>query len=158
MLKSVAVVLFFLSAIASPGAPASDSPVLQVFKQWLDAFNSGDAAKISAFWQKYGGNAMGDRSSGDVRLREMTQGMTIFKVEEDSGSHLVVLMKEGRGSYSESTMDLATTNPPVVAGIHGHPVPSPVSAKDRASSDEDLAKKVREHVTEVQGQDAFSGA
>ncbi len=158
MLKSVAVVLFFLSAIASPGAPASDSPVLQVFTQWLDAFNSGDAAKISAFWQKYGGNAMGDRSSGDMRLREMTQGMTIFKVEEDSGSHLVVLMKEGRGSYSESTMDLATTNPPIVAAIHGHPVLPPTSAKDRASSDEDLAKKVREHVAGVQGQDAFSGA
>jgi D-alanyl-D-alanine carboxypeptidase len=158
MLKSVAVILFFFSAIASPGVPASDSPVLQVFKQWLDAFNSGDAAKISAFWQKYGGNAMENRSSGDVRLREMTQGMTIFKVEEDSGSHLVVLMKEGRGSYSESTMDLATTNPPIVGAIHGHPVPSPTSANDRAASDEDLAKKVREHVVEVQGQNAFSGA
>ena len=158
MLKSVAIILFFLSAIALPGAPASDSPVLQVFKQWLDAFNSGDAAKISAFWQKYGGKAMEDRSSGDMRLREMTQGMTIFKVEEDSGSHLVVLMKEGRGSYAESTMDLATTNPPIVAGIRAHPVPPPTSAKDRASSDKDLAKKVREHVAKAQGQDAFSGA
>ena len=68
MLKSVAITLFFLSAVALPGAPASESPVLQVFKQWLDAFNSGDAAKISAFWQKYGGNAKGDRSPGDLRL------------------------------------------------------------------------------------------
>jgi CubicO group peptidase (beta-lactamase class C family) len=88
----------------------------------------------------------------------MTQGMTIFKVEEDTGSHLVVLMKEGRGSYSESTLDLATTNPPIVAGIHGHPIPPPVSAGDRASSDEDLAKKIREHVADVQGQGSFSGA
>jgi D-alanyl-D-alanine carboxypeptidase len=158
MLKSVAIALFFLSAVTLSAAPASDSPVLQVFKQWLDAFNSGDAAKISAFWQKYGGNAEADRASGDLRLREMTQGMTIFKVEEDTGSHLVVLMKEGRGSYSESTMDLATTNPPVVAGIHGHPVPPPEGAVNRASSDEDLAKKVQEHVVKVQGQDAFSGA
>jgi CubicO group peptidase (beta-lactamase class C family) len=158
MLKRFAITLFFLSAVVLPAAPASDSPVLQVFKQWLDAFNSGDSAKISAFWQKYGGNANADRPSGDLRLREMTQGMTIFKVEEDTGSHLVVLMKEGRGSYSESTLDLATTNPPIVAGIRGHPIPPPVSAGDRASSDEDLAKKIREHVADVQGQGSFSGA
>ena len=84
--------------------------------------------------------------------------MAIFKIEEDTGSHLVVLMKEGRGSYSESTLDLATTNPPVIAGIRGHPVPPPESEGGRASSDEDLAQKAREHVAEMRGEDAFSGA
>ena len=149
--------LLFLSAVASPGAPASDSPALQVFKQWLEAFNSGDAARTSAFWRKYG-NAGDDRSADDLHLREMTGGMTISKVEEDTGTHLVVLMKEGRGTYSESTLELATTNPPVVARIGGHPVPTPQSVGHPASSDEDLAKKVREHVAETDGADAFSGA
>lgn len=158
MLKRIAITLLLVSAVALPAAPASDSPVLQVFKQWLDAFNSGDAAKIAAFWQKYGGDTKEDRSAGDLRLRNITQGMTIVKIKEDTGSHLVALMKEGRGSYSESTIDLATTNPPGVAGIHGHPVPPPVSAGDIASSDEDLAKKAREHVMQMQGADAFSGA
>jgi D-alanyl-D-alanine carboxypeptidase len=74
----------------------------------------------------------------------MTGGMTISKVEEDTGTRVVVLMKEGRGSYSESTLELATTNPPVVARIGGHPVPSPQSAGHPASSDEDLAKRVQE--------------
>ena len=158
MLIRVAITLLLLSTVALPAAPAPDSPALQVFKQWLDAFNSGDAAKISAFWQKYGGDAREDRSAGDLRLRDITQGMTIVKVEEDTGSHLVALMKEGRSSYSESTMDLASTNPPVVAGVQGHPVPPPENASNRASSDEDLAKKTREHVTQMQGADAFSGA
>jgi D-alanyl-D-alanine carboxypeptidase len=158
MLKAVASTLFFLSATLVPPAHAPDSPVFQVFKQWLNAFNSADAVKITAFWQTFGGSAKEDRASGDLRLREMTQGMTIFKVEEDTGSHLVVLMREGRGVFSETTLDLATTNPPVIAGIHGHPVPPPEGTVDRASSDEDLVKKVREHATGVQGQEAFSGA
>jgi D-alanyl-D-alanine carboxypeptidase len=155
MLNCVAITLLFLSAVASPGAAAADSPALQVFRQWLEAFNSGDAARTSAFWRKYG-HAGEDRSADDLRLREMTGGMTISKVEEDTGTHVVVLMKEGRGSYSESTLELETTNPPVVARIGGHPVPSPQSAGQPASSDEDLAKRVQEHIAEAGG--AFSGA
>src|SRR5271165_2082145 len=103
MLKCLAISLLFLSTAALPPAPAPDSPALQVFKQWLEAFNSGDRARIAAFWQKFGGNAADDRTAGDLRLREMTAGMTIFKIEEDTGPRLVAVMKEGRGSYSEST-------------------------------------------------------
>src|ERR1700733_4534765 len=144
MVKPLAITLLLLSAVAFPAPPskalvqaptAADSPVLQVFKQWLDAFNSGDAKRLAEFWDKYGGNGGEDRSSGDLRLREMTGGMTIFKVEEDTGTHLVVLMKEGRGIYSESTLDLATTNPPVVGRMSGHPVPPPEGVGGRASSD-----------------------
>jgi D-alanyl-D-alanine carboxypeptidase len=158
MLKRVAIIFVLLFAVALPAAHAADSPALQVFKQWLDAFNSADATKMAAFWKKYGKNAADDHSPSDLRLRQMTQGMTIFKVVEDTGTHLVVLMKEGRGIYSESTMDLATTNPPTVDRISGHPVPPPVEKGDIATSDEDLAKKVRERVAATQGPNAFSGA
>ncbi len=157
MIKCVAIMLLFLSGIVLPGAPTSDSPALQVFNQWLEAFNSGDAAKTSAFWRKYG-RPGDDRSADDLHLREMTGGMTISKVEQDTGTRIVVLMKEGRGSYSESTLELETTNPPVVARIGGHPVPGPQSAGGPASSDEDLAKRVQKHVAETTGADAFSGA
>ena len=156
MLKRVAISLLLLCAVTLSAAPAPDSPVLQVFKQWLDAFNSGDSARISAFWHKYGGND--DRSSADLRLREMTGGMTIFKIEENTGTQLVALMKEGGGSYSQSTLDLASTDPPIVARITGHPVPPPESTVSAASSDEDLAKRVQEHVAGMRGADAFSGA
>lgn len=157
MLKRVAIVSILLFAVALPAAHAADSPVLQVFKQWLDAFNSADAAKMADFWKKYGKTAADDHSPSDLRLRQMTQGMRIFKVVEDTGTHLVVLMKEGRGIYSESTMDLASKNPPTVERISGHPVPPPVEKGDIATSDEDLAKKVRERVAAAQGPNAFLG-
>jgi CubicO group peptidase (beta-lactamase class C family) len=67
-------------------------------------------------------------------------------------------MKEGRGSYSESTLDLAATDPPTIARISGHPVPPPESAGSTVTNDQDLAQMVREHVAAMHGDDVFSGA
>src|SRR5271170_3784829 len=157
MLRFFAPVLLALSLLPASATPVSDSPVLQVFRQWLDAFNSGDAARTTAFWQKYGGPGAESRTQDDLRLRQMTGGMKILKVTEDNGMHLVALMQEANGGYSESTLDLATTNPPVVKGIQGHPVPPPGSGP-AASNEEDLANRTRFHVAELPPENAFSGA
>jgi D-alanyl-D-alanine carboxypeptidase len=154
---SISILFFFV--IAPRGAIADDSPVLDTFQQWLSAFNSGDAAKISGFWQKYGSKQLPPaRFSLDVRLREATGGMSIFRITEQTQTHLVVLMKERRGIYSESTMDLESTSPPVVARLIGHPVPTPESSPAPASNDADLASKIRERVAQMHGTDVFSGA
>jgi len=152
------VVLFLAATLTATAAPASETPVLQVFQQWLDAFNSGDSARITAFWQKYGSNGAKDRVAGDLRLRTMTGGMTIDRIKEDTEKHLVVLVKEKRGVYSESTMDLASVNPPVVAGMMGHPVPPPEGSGSPVASDDQLAGRVQEHVAAMKGTEAFSGA
>lgn len=157
MLKRTATLLsLLLFATVLPAVPASETPALRVFKHWLDAFNSGDRARILAFWQTYGKNRSAERVEGDLRLWNMTGGMTIFRVVEDTETHLVVLVKENRGIYSESTMDLASTNPPVVAGMMGHPVPAPESVTPSAN-DEGLASQLQEHVAAMRGVDAFSG-
>ena len=150
--------LLFAAAQTAIAAPTSETPALQVFKQWLDAFNSGDSARITAFWQKYRSNGADDRVAGDLRLRTMTAGMSIYRIEEDTDTHLVALMKENRGTYSESTMDLASVNPPVVAGMMGHPAPPPEGSGNPAASDNQLADRVQEHVAAMNGPDAFSGA
>jgi len=159
MLKGALILLYlcFCAAIV-PAAPASETLAFRVFKQWLEAFNSGDTSRISAFWQKYGRSGSGDRVDGDLHLRTMTGGMTIFRVEEDTATHVVVLMKENRGSFSESTMDLQSTDPPVVGRMMGHPVPPPESSRNAAANDDELAARVQEHVAETGGPDAFSGA
>lgn len=159
MLIRVGTSILFFSVIAPRGAIANDGPVLDAFQQWLSAFNSGDLAKISGFWQKYGSKQLPPtRISLDVRLRAATGGMSIFRITEQTETHLVVLMKERRGIYSESTMDLASTSPPVVARLIGHPVAPPESSPAPASNDADLASKVREHLAQMHGTDAFSGA
>jgi D-alanyl-D-alanine carboxypeptidase len=161
MLKRSATLLALLwigAALTGTAAPASETPALQVFKQWLDAFNTGDSARISAFWQKYGRSGADDRVAGDLRLRAMTEGMTIYRVEEDTETHLVALMKENRGAYSESTLDLASIHPPVVAGMMGHPVPPPEGSGNPAASDNQVVDRVQQHVAAMSGPDAFSGA
>ncbi|HEX4809846.1 MAG TPA: serine hydrolase domain-containing protein [Bryobacteraceae bacterium] len=153
------IVIVTFAALCWRGAIAADSPVLDTFQQWLSAFNSGDAGKISAFWQKYGSRQLpSSRSSFDLRLRKATGGMSIFRITEQTQTHLVALMKEGRGRYSESIMDLAATSPPVVGRLIGRPVPPPDSYPSRASNDADLASKVREQIAQMYGTDAFSGA
>src|ERR1700730_13304276 len=101
--RGACLISFLLLATVLNAAPASETPVLRVFKEWLNAFNSGDAARVSAFWKKYGRDGAEDHVSGDLHLRQMTGGMTIYRVEADTDTHLVVLMKENRGSWSEST-------------------------------------------------------
>jgi D-alanyl-D-alanine carboxypeptidase len=158
MLKRISsLVGLFLLATALHAAPVSETAALRVFKQWLDAFNSGDRARIGAFWQQYGGNKTDERVAGDMGLRSMTGSMSIFRVVEDTETHLVVLMKENRGAWSESTMDLASTNPPVIARMGGHPVPPPEGAVSSAGNDRDLASRVTEHIAESSGPAAYSG-
>ena len=166
MRRAVTLAILLATALAGRAAPAPDSLVLQVFKQWLEAFNSADNAKISAFWAQYGQNASGsgqkasggDSVSRDLRLRQMTGGMTIFRVEQDTGTHLVALMKEGRGAYSESTIDLASTEPLKIAGMMGHPVPPPAGVNPAANNDDDLGTKAQQHIASLHGDDAYSGA
>jgi CubicO group peptidase (beta-lactamase class C family) len=156
MRRAFALTLLLSSSLIARAAP--DTPALQVFKQWLDAFNSANRAKISAFWSKYGQTPSEDREDRELQLRQMTGGMTIFRVQQDTGTHLVVLMKEGRGAWSESTLDLATADPLKIARITGHPVPAPAGSVPAAENDGDLADKVEQHVATLRGNDAFSGA
>jgi D-alanyl-D-alanine carboxypeptidase len=158
MRKLIACLFLLLAAAAPHAAFAADSPVLETFKQWLDSFNSADKTKIAAFWQMYSAHPDEDRVSRDLRLREMTEGMTIDKVLEDTGTHLVVRMKEGRGTYSESTMDLASENPAIVGSVSGHPIPSPEGSAGHSTNDAELAQKVTEYAGQPHGSEAFSGA
>lgn len=155
----LSVFVVFFSAIGPGAVVADNNPVLDTFHQWLDAFNSGEESKISGFWQKYGSNQLpANRLALDVRLRRATGGMDIFRITEQTQTHLAALMKERRGAYSESMMDLISGAPPVVGRLIGRPVPPPDSYTPRASDDADLISKIRQHIGQMHGTEAFSGA
>ncbi len=154
----LSVLVVFCSMIASRSARA-ESPVVDIFNEWLSAFNSGDESNLSGFWQKYGSNQLPpDRFALDMRLRNATGGMDIFRIVEQTPTHLAVVMKGHRGIFSESIMDLTSGTSPVVSRLIGRPVPAPESCPSPAKNDADLITKVREHVGQKRGMDAFSGA
>jgi D-alanyl-D-alanine carboxypeptidase len=151
------VLLLVIPRPLSLAEPVADTPSLQVFRLWLEAFNSGDQAKETAFWKKYGTDATAPRADGDLRVHQMAGAMSLLTVKENTATHLLALMKDAHGGYSEWTLDLASTAPLVIAGMKGHRVPGPDSGPP-AASDEEIGRRIQEHVTEKHGPEAFSGA
>jgi len=151
--------MLLLIALAFTVHAHAETPTLQVLNQWIAAINSGDAAKMTEFWQKYSHSSTDERVASDKRLGTMTGGFTLVKVVKDDGSSLVALLKEGRGIYSELDIDFESVNPPLIRGIHGRPVddPSDIPSKT-AANDQELASLVESHVTDPAAKNQFSGA
>jgi D-alanyl-D-alanine carboxypeptidase len=157
MFKSVPFLLSTLSVFIAPAA--AETSTFLVLNQWLAAIDSGDSGKMSAFWQRYSHDSTAEHVAHDRQLEAVTGGFTLVKVIKDDGSHLEALLKEGRGSYSELTIDLTSSDPPMIRGIFGHPVPAPVfGVTPAAANDQELAAKVASYVTDPAAKDAFSGA
>lgn len=136
----------------------AETPTLQVVNEWIAAVNSGDTAKMTQFWQKYSHDSPAERVAHDLRLGAMTHGFTLVKVIKDDGSHLEVLLKEGRGTYSELDIDFASTDPALIRGISGHPLADPSDIPSRtAANDQELVSLVRSHVGDLSAHDPFSG-
>ena len=150
--------LVFMAAVPAQAAEQAPPPAEKVLNAWLMAFNSGDHSKLLAFWQKYGSESPESQISGDLRLHDMTGGFTVEKITQDTGSHLVVSMRDAHGGYAEITLDLSSTDPPVIKSIQGHPVPPPQSARNPSLNDQDLIAKLNAHIEEVVAGGQFSGA
>jgi D-alanyl-D-alanine carboxypeptidase len=150
--------LLFLALVFAVLASA-ESTAVQVLNQWIAAVNSGDVTKMTQFWQKYSHDSPAELAAHDQQLLAMTHGFTLAKVVRDDGSRLVVLLKEGRGIYSELDIDFASTNPPLIRDISGHPVdgPSDIPAK-AAENDQELVSLVRSRIMDSAARNPFSGA
>lgn len=151
------IAALFLSFVLTATAQ-NDSPAEPMLKSWLTAFNSGNSDKVLGFWKKYGSGEAEKRAVADARLYEMTGGFTVLKVLEDTGKRLVASMRDGHGGYAEITLELSSTEPPVIKGIQGHPVPPPPSERAPADNDESFVAQVRAHIAETNANDEFSGA
>ena len=91
-----------LTAIGPLGAQATqagqpaipDNPAGRVLKSWLDAFNTGDAAKMDAYYQRYEPEKSADREMG---LRNETGGFDLVNVEKSTPLHVEFVVQEKKG-------------------------------------------------------------
>ncbi len=150
----------FLCLAVSTGAqsiiPSTPSGI--VLRSWIEAFNSGDSAHLLAFWKKYGPDGAAERVAMDQRLRGMTGGLTPVQVVQDTGSRLVLISKEGSGRYAETTLDLASTNPPLIKNILSHPTAPPQITASPAANDREVAAQIESYIAHLTGNERFSGA
>ena len=85
-----------LSAQATQAGQAGvpDTPAGRVLRSWLDAFNSGDAAKMDAYYQRY----EPDKSAeGQMPFRNEVGGFDLVSIEKSQPSHVEFLVKERKG-------------------------------------------------------------
>jgi hypothetical protein len=76
--------------VTQQGAAVPDTPAGRLFKEWLDAFDSGDSTRLDAFYKKYQPSRS---AAGDVEFRRSTGGLDMVSVEKSEPLHLECIVK-----------------------------------------------------------------
>ena len=92
MILKLAPILLLVAARAWPQSPViPDTPAGHTLRAWLDAFNSGDRARIQAYVAKYDPTGSAD---GTVSFRERTGGFDLLGVDNGDRLHIEFRVKE----------------------------------------------------------------
>ena len=87
-----ALALLLTPALAQTAIP--DTPAGRTFNAWLQAFNSGDAAQLEAYYRKYEPDKSADMVMG---FRKMTGGFELLQILQSEPLHIAALIKERNG-------------------------------------------------------------
>jgi len=102
-----------LSAQATQAGQAAvpDTPAGRVLRTWLDAFNSGDAARMDVYYQRY----EPDKSAeAQMPFRNEVGGFDLLSIEKSQPSHVEFLVKERKGERRAfGAFDLPSESGPV---------------------------------------------
>jgi len=95
VLSVVAMIGMLTAPLACAQTPAiPDTPAGVVLKAWLDAFNSGDSARMEAYYQKYQPDM---NAANQLRFRDQTGGFDLLSIERSDPTRLLFTAKEHKG-------------------------------------------------------------
>lgn len=78
----------------APAPAIPETPAGRVLRGWLDAFNSADTARMSAYYRTH----LPDRSlEGELRFRQQTGGFELLTIERSAPRQLEFTVKERNG-------------------------------------------------------------
>jgi len=110
----------------SPAIP--DTPAGHVLQAWLDAFNSGDQARMQAFVTKYKGPLTVE---GQMGFREQTGGFDLVAVDKSEPQVIAFRVKEKAGStIAAGTLDVKSGDPAEIAHLNLRVIPPGMKAED----------------------------
>jgi len=148
--------------IGAPAAPVEPTKsARERFDAWLAAFNSADAAKITAFRaEQVAPDAKGFGAPEDtIRFSEEIGGFTLVKVEETSATKHVVLMKEGGGDqFARAVCELEAAPPHRIRSMDLKGIPTPPELLPPRMSEADALSAIRTKIDKHVAADQFAGA
>ncbi len=151
---------FFAAALlcAAPQSQFPDSLAAHQFAAWLEAFNSGDRAKLLEFLQKNNPSRAGD-IDGELGFRRMTGGFEFKKAEESTATKFTGIVKErDSDTFARFAMEVEAAEPHRIKGLDLRQIPIPAEfALPRLSQDAALAA-LRAELDKRVAADSFAGA
>jgi len=151
---------FFLSLTlsAAPQPAIPDTKAGAVLTAWLDAFNSGDHARLSAYLDKYEPDHK-DRLDQLMNFHDQTGGFNLIRIEKSEPLHIEALVKErGGDNFALLKLDVSDSNPPSVKQLNLRIVPRPPDqAQTPRLTFDEAVKALDAKAADLTRQDKFSG-
>jgi hypothetical protein len=108
-------------------APIPDTPAGHTLAAWLDAFNSGDRARIQTYLVKY---EPAKGVDGVMAFREQTGGFELLAIDKSERLHIEFRVKEKTGTVAVGKIDVSDADPALVANFGLRAIPPGMTAAD----------------------------
>ena len=150
-LPTCLLVLFLATCVPTAAAETAR----KVFDEWLEAFNSGDAARWAAFDTAHSPPNPLAKMGG---FRSLTGGFTVLRVEKEEPTSVVAIVQEkGSDAVGRAALTLADEATGKVATFEVRRIPRPADlALPRMPVEQAIAATAAK-VDEVAASNAFSG-
>jgi D-alanyl-D-alanine carboxypeptidase len=157
-MRFAAAFFFTLAAWAAAQPAIPDTKPGAALGTWLDAFNSGDRARLLAYFDKYEPDHK-DRVEMMLNFRDRTGGFNLIRIEKSEPLHIEALVKERDGdNFALLTLDIKDSNPPAVTQLNLHIVPRPAGQPEIPRlTFEEAVKALDAKATDLAAHDKFSG-
>jgi len=133
----------------------AQTPTRRALDLWLQAFNSGDRAKLTTFWNSY--NPQWPQIDRELHVRKESGGLMLIKVASDDGRRLEAVVADAGEMFLGLSVDMKSVDPPKIDQIVLHGVPTQDGIVEPFASDRDLVQGVKERVDALAAADKFAG-
>lgn len=151
---------FFAASLlgAAPPSQFPDTPAAHQFAGWLEAFNSGDRAKLLEYLQKNNPSRAED-IDGEMGFRRMTGGFEFKKPEESTATKFTGIVKErDSDTFARFAIEVEASEPHQIKNLDLRQIPIPTEfAQPRLGQDGALAA-LRAELDKRVAADSFAGA
>jgi retinol-binding protein 3 len=128
LLGFAAILLFAAPRAWSQTSVIPDTPAGHALQAWLDAFNSGDRARIQAYLAKYEPTKTVDETLG---FREQTGGFDLIGIDESDRLHIEFRVKEkASATTAAGKIEVKDADPAEVVSFTLRAIPPGMTAAD----------------------------